>query len=124
MIIVRTLLTIILAVALAMLPVRMGAMSISVGTDMAAAGMPDCESMHNFASASDEMPMANGSDQFGHHKSTQSGACFTYCNSTPLPPTILATVVQVVLAETIAPTIGATLDGIGVSPEPHPPKHA
>ncbi len=122
MIIVRTLFAIILAVSLAALPARVGAMSISVGADMAASGMPDCESMHNIASASDDMPMADGSDQLGHHKSTQPGACFTYCNSIPLPPTIVAAVAELVLAETIAPTVAATLDGIGLSPEPHPPK--
>src|SRR5712691_2445304 len=41
MIIVRTLFAIILAVSLAALPARVGAIGISVGTDMAAAGMPD-----------------------------------------------------------------------------------
>lgn len=124
MIVVRTLFAIILAVALAALPARMGAIGISVGADMAAAGMVDCESMHNIASASDDMSMADGSDQLGHHKNAQSGACFTFCNSVPLPPTIGAAVAELVLAETIAPTIAATLDGIGLSPEPHPPKLA
>ncbi len=124
MIIVRTLFAIILAVSLAALPARAGAVGISIGSGMAAAGMVDCESMHNIASTSDDMPMADGSDQLGHHKNTQPGACFTYCNSVPLPPTIVAAVAEVVLAETIAPTVAATLDGIGVSPEPHPPKRA
>ena len=124
MIFVRTLFAIILAVSLAALPARVGAMGISVGTDMAAAGMPDCESMHNIASASDDMSMAGGSDRLGHHKNTQTGACFTFCNSVPLPPTIVVAVAALVLAEPIAPTVASTLDGIGLSPEPHPPKLA
>jgi hypothetical protein len=124
MIIVRTLFAIILAVSLAALPARVGAMSISVGADMASAGMVDCESMHNIASTSDDMPMADESGQLGQHKNTQSGACFTFCNSIPLPPTIAAAVAELVLAETIAPTAAIALDGIGLSPEPHPPKLA
>lgn len=132
MIVARTLLTIILAVSLVALPARMGAIGISVGTDMAAAGMSDCPLMNISASARDEMTLAGGdtasmsdySDQLGHHKNTQPGACFTYCNSVPLPPTIVAEVVELVLAETIGLTVTATLDGIGLSPEPHPPKRA
>jgi hypothetical protein len=124
MIIVRTLFAIILAVSLAVLPARVGAMSISDGANMAAAEMVDCESMHNIASASDDMPMADGSDQLGHHKNMQPGACCTYCNSVPLPPTIVAAVAELIVAETISPTVTVALDGIGLSPEPHPPKLA
>ena len=50
MIIVRTLFAIILAISLAVLPARVGAIGIAGGTDTAAAGMVDCESMHNIAS--------------------------------------------------------------------------
>ena len=122
MIAVRTLFAIILAVALAALPARISAIGISGGTAVIAAGMADCELMSNSAIASDEM--TGGIDQPGHHKNTQPGACFTYCNSVPFPATLVSTAPIIVISEYIAPAVGTTLVGIGLPPEPHPPKLA
>ena len=51
------------------------------------------------------------------------GACSTYCNSLPTLPMMAAIITaHVVLIVAIAPAVDTIMDGISVSPEPHPPK--
>src|SRR5258706_16168519 len=129
---VRTIFTVLIAIALAVWPARIGAIGLS--SDIAVSSMPDCVSMNDGsceaelapvlqASAGDHTPMSVGCDNPGaDHGTALPGACSTYCHSLPALPTVHVTTVEIVLIAAIAPAIAATLDGIGISPEPHPPK--
>jgi hypothetical protein len=75
------------------------------------------------AAAQDMAPMSEGCDRTGDHGTMLPGACSTYCNSLPALPTIAAIMADVILIAAVRPAGGAIMDGIGVSPEPHPPKH-
>jgi hypothetical protein len=76
------------------------------------------------ANAGDMAPMSDGCDRSGDRGTMLPGACSTYCNTLPALPTIAAIPADVVLTAAVAPADGTIMDGIGVSPEPHPPKLA
>ena len=133
MTLVRTVFVIVIAVSMATLPARLGAIGISAGPGNVVFSMADCASMGDtlctFApdmsmAAGDTMPMSSDCDPPGHDRTTLPGACSTYCNSLPLLPTIVSAAVDIVLADTAAAAIGAITVGIVIPPEPHPPKLA
>jgi hypothetical protein len=66
--------------------------------------------------------MSDGCDRSGDRGTMLPGACSTYCNALPALPTIAAITADVILIAAVAPFVGTIMDGIGVSPEPHPPK--
>jgi hypothetical protein len=128
---VRTIFAIVVAISLAALPARLGAIGISAGSDPVVSAMADCASMDDTScqpamgasvTADDTMPMSDQCDRLGHNGTKQSGACSTYCNSVSVVPTTGFVTVDVILADMITLAVGTTTDGIDVSPEPHPPK--
>ena len=127
---IRTIFTLVVAASLAALPARVGAIGMFGGSGAAASSMSDCASMGDAscppaqsmsAHAGDMAPVSDGCDRSGDHGTMQPGACSTYCNSLPTLPTIIAIPADVVIIAAVATAVG-TMDGIGVSPEPHPPK--
>jgi hypothetical protein len=127
---VRTIFTLVVAASLAVLPARAGAIGMIGGAGTVASSMTDCPSLGDIsckpapgmsADAGDMAPMSDGCDRSGDHGTMLPGACATYCNSLPTSPTIIAIPADVVIVDAVAPAVG-TMDGIGVSPEPHPPK--
>jgi hypothetical protein len=128
---IRTIFILVVAASLAALPARVGAVAMFGGSGTVSSSMSDCESMGDAscqpaqgmsAAAEDMVPMSDGCDRSGDHGTMLPGACSTYCNSLPTLPTIAAVTVQIVLIAAVAPAVDRTLDGISVSPEPHPPK--
>ena len=127
----RTIFTLVVAASLAALPARVGAIGMFGGSGAVSSLMADCASMGDTscqppqgmsAAAEDMVPMSDGCDRSGNHGTLLPGACSTYCNSLPTLPTTAAVTVHVVLIAAVAPAVETVLDGISVSPEPHPPK--
>ena len=128
---VRTIFTLVVAASLAALPARVGAIGMSGGSGIVASSMSDCASMDDAscqpaqgmsADAGDMAPMSDGCDRSGDRGTMLPGACSTYCNTLPALPTIAAIPADVVLTAAVPAAVGTIMDGIGVSPEPHPPK--
>jgi len=130
---IRTIFTLVVAASLAALPARVGAIGVFGGSGTVSSSMADCASMGDTscqpaqgmsaaAAAEDMVPMSDGCDRSGDHGTMLPGACSTYCNSLPTLPTMAAITVHDVLIASVAPAVGAILDGISVPPEPHPPK--
>ena len=91
--------------------------------DCAPMGDTLCQPAQGMSAAAGEMvPMTDGCDRSGDHGTMLPGACSTYCNSLPTLPTIATITAHVVLIVAVAPAVDTVLDGISVSPEPHPPK--
>ena len=127
---VRTIFTLVVAASLAVLPARVGAVGMIGGAGTVASLVSDCPSIGDTScqpaqrmsvDAGDKAPISDGCDRSGDHGTMLPGACSTYCNSLPTLPTIIAIPADVVIIVAVAPAVG-TMDGIGVSPEPHPPK--
>lgn len=126
----RAIFSVILAVSLAALPARPGAIAISAGSSAAVSSIAECTStpceptpgMPVTTMDMDMMPMPGGCDQPGGHGTALPGACSTYCNSLPILPTIVFAAVNIVFIHSMIPALGTTMDGVGVSLEPHPPK--
>jgi hypothetical protein len=136
MVLVRTIFTIIVAASLAALPARVGAIgavgsstpivsvtvncaSIDDGSCQFASGTPEYASEEY---ASDMAPMSDECDRSGDHGTMAPGACYTYCNNLSALPTIVPAGIDIVFVATVHPAAGPVMDGIGVSPEPPPPK--
>jgi hypothetical protein len=126
----RTIFTLVVAASLAVLPARVGAIGIFGGSGAAASSMSDCPPMGDAScqpaqgmseDAGDMAPTSDGCDRSGDHGTTLPGACSTYCNSLPTLPTMIVIPADVVIIAAVATAV-RTMDGIGVSPEPHPPK--
>jgi hypothetical protein len=136
MALVRTIFTIILAASLAALPARVGAIgsvgsstpTVSVTTNCASMDEGSCQSASGTPEyASDEYasamaPMSDECDRSGEHGPMAPGACSTYCNNLSALPTIVPARIDIVFVATVHPAAGSVMDGIGVSPEPPPPK--
>ena len=143
---VRTIFTIIIAASLAALPARAGAIG-SVGSSTPVVSVTaNCASMDDgscqSASATPEYtsdeytsdeytsneytsnmaPMSDDCDRSGDHGPIAPGACYTYCNNLSALPAIVPAGIDVVFVTAIRPAAGPVMDGIGVSPEPPPPK--
>jgi len=130
MALVRTIFTIIIAASLAALPARVGAIgsvgpsthSVSVTADCASMDDGSCQSASGTPEhASDMTPMSDECDRSGDHGTMAPGACYTYCNLSALPAIVPAGI-DIVFVATVDPAAGPVMDGIGVSPEPPPPK--
>jgi len=136
MALVRTIFTIIIAASLAALPARAGAIG-SVGSSTPVVSVTaNCASMDDgscqSASATPEYtsdeytsnmaPMSDDCDRSGDHGPIAPGACYTYCNNLSALPAIVPAGIDVVFVTAIRPAAGPVMDGIGVSPEPPPPK--
>jgi hypothetical protein len=141
MVLVRTIFTIIVAASLAALPARVGAIgsfessapivsvtascaSMDEGSCQSASGAPEYAS-DEYASdehVSDMAPMSDDCDRSGDHGTMAPGACYTYCNNLSALPTIVPAGIDIVFVATVHPAAGPVMDGIGVSPEPPPPK--
>ena len=131
MALVRTIFTIIVAASLAALPGRVGAVgSVGPATRIALA-IADCTSMRDGScqttgetryGARDIAPMSDGCDRSGDQGAMSPGACFAYCNSLSALPAILFVGIDIMFISAFGPAAGPVLDGIGVSPEPRPPK--
>jgi len=136
MALVRTIFTIIIAACLAALPARAGAIG-SVGSSTPVVSVTaNCASMDDgscqSASATPEYtsdeytsnmaPMSDDCDRSGDHGPIAPGACYTYCNNLSALPAIVPAGIDVVFVTAIRPAAGPVMDGIGVSPEPPPPK--
>jgi len=128
---VRTIFTLVVAASLAALPARGDVIGMFGGAGAAASSMADCAPMGDTSCqptrdmsvvAGDMVPMSDGCDRSGDRGTMLPGACSTYCNSLPTLPTIVVIAEQVVLIAAVAPAVDSILDGISVSPEPHPPK--
>jgi hypothetical protein len=127
---VRHIFIFVVAASLAALPARVGATGMIGGSGVSP--IADCVSTDDIsckpaqsmsAAAQDMAPMSEGCDRTGDRGTMLPGACSTYCNSLPALPTIAAIMADVILIAAVRPAGGAIMDGIGVSPEPHPPKH-
>jgi hypothetical protein len=128
---VRTIFTLVVAASLAALPARGVAIGMFGGAGTGVASMADCASMGDFScqpdhgmAVGDLVPMSDGCDRSGDHGTPLPGACSTYCHSLPALPTIVCAAVDIVLIDSVAPPVVTTMDDIGISPEPHPPKLA
>src|ERR1700704_10843 len=128
---VRTIIAVVTAASLPVLPARVGAIGTFGSAVTGVSSMADCASMdhascqpeHGMAVAGGDMvPMSDGCDRSGDHGTALPGACSTFCNSLPTLPTVVPIAVDIVLIAAIAPAVDSIMDGIGVSPEPHPPK--
>jgi hypothetical protein len=128
---VRTIFTLVVAASLAVLPAHLGAIGMSAGSGAVASQTADCASMGGTsceggqamsAAAQDAVPMTDGCDRPGDHGPMLPGACSTYCNSMQTLPTTPDFTTLVVLIAEVAPAGDTVLNGISVSPEPHPPK--
>ncbi len=89
---VRTLFTIVIAVSLAVLPARLGAIGISAGAGILVSVMAECQSTAEMpcdttagmtAAVDDTVPMSGGCDRTGNHGSALPGACSTYATTYP-----------------------------------------
>jgi hypothetical protein len=131
MALVRAILTMIIAASLAALPARVGATG-SVGTAARiVSATADCASMDDGAcqsasgaseGAGNMVPMSDECDRSGGHGTMSPGACSAYCNNLSALPTILSIGIDIVFISAFRPVAGPVMDGIGVSPEPRPPK--
>ena len=128
---VRAIFTLVVAASLAAVPARVGAIGMVGGSATVVSSMADCASSGDIscqpaqgmsAAAGDMMPMSDGCDRSGDHGKMLLGACSTYCNSLPALPTIVFAALDIVLVDSVTPPVATTMDGIEVSPEPHPPK--
>jgi hypothetical protein len=128
---IRTIFTLVVAASLAALPARVGAIGMFGGPGTVSSLMADCASMGDTScqpaqdmseAAGDMAPMSDGCDRSGDHGTMLPGACSTYCNSLPTLPMMAAITAHVVLIVAIAPAVDTIMNGISVSPEPHPPK--
>jgi hypothetical protein len=136
MALVRIIFTIIIAASLAALPARVGAIgfvgsstpNVSVTANCVSMDDGSCQSTSGtpeYASdgyASDMAPMSDECDRSGNHGPMAPGACYTYCNNLSALPMIVPAGIDIVLVATVHPAAGLVMDGIGVSPEPPPPK--
>jgi hypothetical protein len=136
MVLVRTIFTIVIAASLAALTARVGAIGsvgssariVSVTASCASMDEGSCQSASGtpeYASAeyaSDMAPMSDDCDRSGDHGTMAPGACSTYCNNLSALPTSVPTGIDIVFVAAIPPAAGPVMDGIGVSPEPPPPK--
>jgi len=136
MVLVRTIFTIVVAASLAALPARVGAIGsvgsstpvVSVAANCASMDDGWCQSASGtpeYASdeyASDMALMSDECDRSGDHGTMPPGACSTYCNNLSALPTIVPARIDIVFIATVHPAAGPVMDGIGVSPEPPPPK--
>ena len=130
MTLIRTIFTIAVAASLAILPARVGAIGVPAGSGTIVSMMTDCASMDDVSCEStpgmsavgQAMPMSGDCDQSGDHGTKLPGACSTYCNSVPALPTTITVPLDIVLLPLFASAIAPSIDGVGVSPEPHPPK--
>jgi len=136
MVLVRTIFTIIIAASLAALPARVGAIGsfgssapiVSVTANCASTDDGSCQSASGtpeYASdeyASDMALMSDECDRSGDHGTMAPGACYTYCNNLSALPTSVPAGIDIVFVATVHPAAGPVMDGIGVSPEPPPPK--
>jgi len=136
MVLVRTIFTIIIAASLAALPARVGAIGsvasstpvVSVAANCASMDDGSCQSASGtleYASAeyaSDMALMSDECDRSGDHGTMAPGACSTYCNNLSALPTSVPAGIDIVFIATVRPAAGPVMDGIGVSPEPPPPK--
>jgi hypothetical protein len=131
MVLVRTILTIIIAASLAALPARVGAIGSLKPSARIAMAMADCASMGDdscqsasgtLEHTSDMAPMSDGCDRFGDHGTMPPGACFAYCNNLSALPAIVPVGINIVFIATVYPAAGPVMDGIDVSLEPPPPK--
>src|SRR5258706_6129200 len=136
MVLVRTIFTIIIAASLAALPARVGAIGsfgsstpiISVTANCASTDDSSCQSASGtpeYASdehVSDMAPISDECDRSGDRRTMAPGACYTYCNNLSALPAIVAAGIDIVFVVTVRPAAGPVMDGIGVSPEPPPPK--
>jgi hypothetical protein len=122
--VVRAAFSLLVAAALAVLPARVGAVASFAGSDSEMAAMIDCPSMGHAASQSDPetAPTSDEHGQSRDHKAALPGACSTYCSSLPALPTMPSIVVQSVIVDVLPVAVGTIRDGIGIAPEPHPPK--
>jgi hypothetical protein len=136
MVLVRTIFTIVIAASLAALPARVGAIGsfgssapiVSVTASCASMDEGSCQSASGpteYASdehVSDMAPMSDDCDRSGDHGTMAPGACYTYCNNLSALPTIVPAGIDIVFVAAVHPAAGPVMDGIGVSPEPPPPK--
>ena len=133
---VRTIFTIIIAASLAALPARVGGIGsvgsstpiVSVTANCASMDDGSCQSASGtpeYASdeyATDMAPMSDECDRSGDRRTMVPGACSTYCNNLSALPTIVPAGIDIAFVATVHPAAGPVMDGIGVSPEPPPPK--
>jgi hypothetical protein len=136
MVLVRTIFTIIIAASLAALPAHVGAIgsfgssapivsvtancaSMDEGSCQSASGTPEYASDEH---VSDMAPKSDDCDRSGDHGTMAPGACYTYCNNLSALPTIVPAGIDILFVATVHPAAGPVMDGIGVSPEPPPPK--
>ena len=112
----RKVFTILLCLSLAALPARVSAISISAGSNA------EMTSEQVSAVTGDMQPMAQDCDMVGDHGTKNPGACNTFCNAVPLLPSTALILTGVVFADALFPSMDAVLHGIGLSPEPPPPK--
>jgi hypothetical protein len=128
---VRTIIAVVTAASLPVLPARVGAIGTFGSAVTGVSSMADCASMdhascqpeHGMAVAGGDMvPMSDGCDRSGDHGAALPGACSTYCHSLPVLPAILFAGVDIVLGDSVVPLVVAAMDDVGISPEPHPPK--
>jgi hypothetical protein len=135
MALLRTILTFVVALSLAALPARVGAIGSLGGSEMASSSMPECESLDGAScepaqaagmhvAAADHMPMSGGCDHPGDHGAATPGACSTYCNNVSAIPATSFPAVDIAVIESVTPAVAMPLYGIGLPPEPHPPKLA
>ena len=89
------------------------------GSCQSASGTPEYASDEH---VSDMAPMSDDCDRSGDHGTMAPGACYTYCNNLSALPTIVPAGIDIVFVATVHPAAGPVMDGIGVSPEPPPPK--
>jgi hypothetical protein len=136
MVLVRTIFTIIIAASLAALPARVGAIGsvgsstpvASVTTNCASMDEDSCQSSSGTPEYTSDKrvsgmaPMSDECDRSGGQGTMSPGACFAYCNNLSALPTIVPAGIDIVFVATIHPAAGPVMDGIGVSPEPPPPK--
>lgn len=131
MALVRTIFTMIIAASLAALPARVGAIGsvassapiVSMTVDCASMGDDSCQSARGtLEHANDMAPMADGCDRSGSQGPMSPGACFAYCNNLSALQAVVPAGINIVFSATIYPVAGPVMDGMGVSPEPPPPK--
>ena len=119
MVLVRRFFVTVLVVSLAALPVRVSAITIAADSD---AIVSEMTGKHMTVVTRDVMPISQDCDMTGDHGTKNPGACYTYCNAVPLLPTTALIMTDVVFADAMFSSIGVSMHGIGLSPEPPPPK--
>ena len=125
----RTIFAIVMAISLAILPARVGAigvrdahMTMPLTADCISMTGDACDSTVGMRGGDDVAPMTDGCDRFGDHGTIGSGACYTYCNSASAFPIVPSLAVEAMLIAPVAVPATAVLRGISLPPEPHPPK--